>query len=74
MESIPWYAWIAMLVIASRAVIMILAHKNDPAHKENKDLGDALQANTEASLAVSKRLDVIEQRMSNVENTLTDIP
>lgn len=74
MDAMPWFAWIAIAGILSIAITAIVTSLTETRKKDRGALHDALSANTAAQQDTAARLDAIEQRLTTIEKTLTDIP
>lgn len=74
MESIPWFAWIPIIAIVAWGITEAIKALAAPRGKASDELAGALRANTDANAKVAERLDGIEQRLSTIEKTLSDIP
>lgn len=74
MDAMPWFGWIAIAGITAWALVTLATTLVGPRKKENEALQDALRANAESQAQTAAALAAIEQRLSSVEKTLTDIP
>ena len=79
MEYIPWFAWIPLAAIIGWAVISVIESRNTTKLKlaetaNNPELADALRSNTEVNRQLLEGMSELENRLSAIEKTLTDIP
>ena len=74
MDAIPWFAWIPIVAIVGWALISVVGAIAGPRGPATKELTEALRTSSDANAKVAERLDRIEQRLSTIEKTLTDIP
>jgi hypothetical protein len=69
---IPVVAIIGWVIFVTLATYWKYRHRT--AEVASPELRRTLDANTEATRAVLAKLDALDQRLANVEKTLTDIP
>jgi hypothetical protein len=75
MDTLPWYAWVAIIgAIGWAAMVIVGATGYGRSKRGGGDLQRVIAENTAASKAILDRLDQIDARLSTVEKTLTDIP
>lgn len=74
MDSLPWFAWIAIAGIASWTLVTMTGGFTGTRKADRDALTEALRANTDAQTETAARLDTIEERLGTIEKTLNDIP
>lgn len=75
METLPWYAWIAIIVAIGWAVMVIVgASGYRHSKRSGGDLEGVIAENSAINKAILERLENIDSRLGTVEKALNDIP
>jgi hypothetical protein len=74
METIPWYAWIAIAGVVVWGLVAILGGFGFGRGKRDTALAEAMRDNAATNKALLEKLDGIDSRLGAVEKTLNDIP
>ncbi len=75
MDTLPWYAWVAIIVaIGWAAMVVIGATGYGRSKRSGGDPLGVIAENSAVNKAILERLDTIDSRLGMVEKTLNEIP